>query len=205
MKQFLCALSISCLAVTANASILVNSVNFTTAGQAPGETLWSYTFALQPDQNMRQTCTGTCPYANDFATIIDFLGYQAGSANLTGVIGGGYGFTITEELTTSGPTLFDAAGISNIRVSLTGGGTIDGSANGGSPTTLFTLNLISTNPGSSLNVVGLSAQAYNSTTTTTAFNQGTTAGPSVLAPEPATFALSGLGMIAFAIARRKRA
>ena len=141
MNKFLCALSISCLAVTANASILVNSVNFTTVGQAADETIWIYTFALQPDQNVRQVCSGICPYANEFASIIDFLSYRAGSANLSGVLAGGFGFRITEEFTTLRPTLFDDAVRSNVRVSLTTGGALDGStANAANPSDLFTLN-----------------------------------------------------------------
>ena len=207
MKQFLYSLSMAFLAIgTANASIVVTNVASTTAGQPAGETQWTYTFSLQPDQNMRQTCGGTCSYTNDFATLYDFFGYVGGSANITAIVA--RTFTLTTENTSIQAPLQgvpDNGGIENFRISLTGGGDIAGG--GVTPTDLFTLTLNSSNPGAfgSGQAVFYSAQAQNATTSTTAGNSSTTQGPLAATPEPASFALSGLGLLAVAFAGRKRA
>lgn len=183
----------------ANAAVIISNVSNTPSGS---NFLWTYTFAVQPDQTMRQTCTGTCALPNDFAILYDFPGYIAGSAVLANTLAGRT-FSITQQNTGVNPPFQgppDSASLPNFIVSLTGGGDIVPAGPGA--VNIFDLVLLSTlGPDlASPNVLAFGGQALNKATLLTAGNSGQILGPGSAPPpppgipEPSSMALLGGGL-----------
>lgn len=188
---------------SANAAIVVSNV---TTSPVVGGTQYEYVFSLQPDQNMRQTCSGTCALPNDYVVLYDFGGYVGGSATLTNLLGNGT-FTLTVENTSTQPpnqAVTDSAALTNFRVGRTAGGDVIPDP-AGSPINLFRLTATSTlSPGS--NNLFYSAQAQNKALTTTAGNTNFASGPTTVpsdgVPEPSTLALMAGGLAVLMLRRR---
>lgn len=199
------------VASSGQAAIIISNVSNSALGG--GNFRWTYTFAVQPDQIMREVCTGTCALANDFAILYDFPGYVPGTAVLANQFAGRT-FALSTALTGTNPPFNsppDSAALPNFSIALTGGGDVvpagPGSVN------VFDLVLDSTlgpDP-SSPNVLAFGGQALNRATSLTAGNSGQILGPGRLdvppggdVPEPSTLFMLGGALCSMTLASRFR-
>jgi hypothetical protein len=198
------ALTAAAIAGPARADLLWSLDSIAPAG--PGQWDWTYNLVITTTtERIRQIGTFPSNTVADFAAIIDFPGYVAGSVQWTGA-DDFQGAFISENLTAGAffaPGQSDDPSLPNIRVVYSGPNPVF--VPPGAPETLGRVRLRTTAGGSIAQNTDFFSQVVTAAAPTTPlYLSGTVAGP---IPEPSTYAMliAGLAGLGFVARRRAKA